>query len=514
MGLVNLIKNLDSSTKTRLLGDKITRILRFTFVENDNYAIEPSIVDEAVAIQKGKDLVRRNRGLLIESLRSSKIISLGFQNYEDAVNFYETNLEKFIKDFDIEDEYIEEPQVDLRESHETLIPKYGECNGINAFPHDYQQRLKNLILNQFFNNLNPIILASMPTGAGKTVLAMEIILDLFRSYEVFRNKPINILWVVTSKELTEQSLKSFQKLWKQKGDHAVTTERYFGKFNFLNYKYSSKITFATFDLLVSRMKQEDVQSLLKQTDFLIIDEAHSSEANTYFEVIRNYKLVNENHKILGLTATPYRSDDDEFKSLKDLFNEYLVLTDENGKGVESPLQYLIERKFLSKINFEVLNVPEGEVSKSEYFRTLHNSILVECQLLIENGENTIIFAKSKAHAIALSIYLTRNEVANGLIVGETSEIKREEYLTNFGDKNHPLSVLVNHQILSTGIDVPGMNSIMILSDINSPTLALQVLGRAMRGPKNGGNPENKIFLTPTNEKKLTNYKILESIVLK
>ena len=87
------------------------------------------------------------------------------------------------------------------------------------------------------------------------------------------------------------------------------------------------------------------------------------------------------------------------------------------------------------------------------------------------------------------------------------------YLKEFGDKTKPLSVLVNHQILSTGIDVPGMNSIMVLSDINSPSLALQILGRAMRGPKNGGNKNNIIYLTPKNKSKLKEYKLLESIVI-
>jgi superfamily II DNA or RNA helicase len=54
---------------------------------------------------------------------------------------------------------------------------------------------------------------------------------------------------------------------------------------------------------------------------------------------------------------------------------------------------------------------------------------------------------------------------------------------------------------------------MILSEINSPTLALQILGRAMRGIKNGGNKENTIYLTKENYNKLSEYKLLESVVL-
>jgi len=58
-----------------------------------------------------------------------------------------------------------------------------------------------------------------------------------------------------------------------------------------------------------------------------------------------------------------------------------------------------------------------------------------------------------------------------------------------------------------------MNSIMILGEINSPSLGLQILGRAMRGPKNGGNSENTVYLTKENHNKLSKYKLLEATVL-
>jgi superfamily II DNA or RNA helicase len=141
------------------------------------------------------------------------------------------------------------------------------------------------------------------------------------------------------------------------------------------------------------------------------------------------------------------------------------------------------------------------------------SVIENCKRLIEKKHNTIIFAESKSHAIALSILLTKNQIKNGLIVGETPNIIRKDIIEKFGDKENELQVLINHQILSTGIDVPGMNSIMILGEINSPTLALQIIGRAMRGPKNGGNEINTIYLTSRNRKKLEDYKILEHIVL-
>ena len=67
----------------------------------------------------------------------------------------------------------------------------------------------------------------------------------------------------------------------------------------------------------------------------------------------------------------------------------------------------------------------------------------------------------------------------------------------------------NERILSTGIDVPGLNSIMVLSEIDSVTSSLQILGRAMRGPKNGGNKSNTVYLTKDNKNTLENFNLLE-----
>jgi DNA repair protein RadD len=275
----------------------------------------------------------------------------------------------------------------------------------------------------------------------------------------------------------------------------------------------SKITFASFDLLVSRLNTVEAENFLSNIDLLVIDEAHYSEAETYSLVIDKYKTLNTDYKIIGLTATPFRSEDNEFKSLKDKFNFYFQITNDSNELIESPISYLIEREYLSNIKYKLLDNSEGNVSKSEYYKTLHLSVLSECNAIIKNKENTIIFAQTKSHAIALSIFLKTNGIDNGLIVGETSDITRKELLNKFGDKSDALSVLVNHQILSTGIDVPGMNSIMILGEINSPSLGLQILGRAMRGPKNGGNRENTVYLTKENYKKLSEYKLLEATVL-
>ena len=144
MGLISLIDNLDSATKTKLLGKEITKILRYTFAENDYDTLNNEILNEAVAIQLGSKLIKSKRELLIESIRTRDLKKLNFSDFDNAIEFYKKNDERFYKDFQIENEYLFEPVEDNRSNYEIVTPIYGKCNGINGFPHDYQQRLKKM----------------------------------------------------------------------------------------------------------------------------------------------------------------------------------------------------------------------------------------------------------------------------------------------------------------------------------------------------------------------------------
>ena len=58
MSLLKLIKNVNSATKTNiLLNDETSKLLRFTFAESIDHPINSSIIDSAVALQLGEDLI-------------------------------------------------------------------------------------------------------------------------------------------------------------------------------------------------------------------------------------------------------------------------------------------------------------------------------------------------------------------------------------------------------------------------------------------------------------------------
>jgi DNA repair protein RadD len=61
MGLIDLIDNLDSASKTKLLGKETTKIIRYSFAEDQNAPLKQSILNTAVALHDGINLVDKDK---------------------------------------------------------------------------------------------------------------------------------------------------------------------------------------------------------------------------------------------------------------------------------------------------------------------------------------------------------------------------------------------------------------------------------------------------------------------
>ena len=172
MGLIKLIENLDSASKTKLLGKETTKIIRYSFAKDENSALTQDILNTAVALHNGINLVDENkkREDLIYSMSKDELIKKGFEDKKDifsqAIKKYNKDKSAFYSDFNIEEEYRKIEVIDNREIVEYIKPIYGKCNGKNAFPHPYQLRLKKIITNKLSGNNYDTkkLLVTMPTS--------------------------------------------------------------------------------------------------------------------------------------------------------------------------------------------------------------------------------------------------------------------------------------------------------------------------------------------------------------
>ena len=122
-------------------------------------------------------------------------------------------------------------------------------------------------------------------------------------------------------------------------------------------------------------------------------------------------------------------------------------------------------------------------------RSRNKAIMRKLRELASDEVPTIVFACSVAHAKLLSYMLTLEKIPNALVVGEMEPAERAEAIAAFKDRNNPMNILINYEVLTTGFDSTNIKCVFITRPTQSIVLYSQMLGRGLRGPKMGGNSE-------------------------
>ena len=510
LSVIASLKSLDVATLERLAGTTIVRAVRSAYDTNRSGELARLILD-----RYGTTLLKQRevRRCLVEQLdkvtarqwcaRLGRVISphgvpqKDLQDYFDKA-FGTKKAKEFVDGLGLDQALIPVEVADDRATTEFITAKFGEDLKSKGFLHPYQKRVKDEILSNVRDGyLKQMV--QMPTGAGKTVTALEAAVDFLRA-PGFDGL---VIWIVDSSELAEQALQSFSTLWKFRGDSPVRVHRYFGDFDPQFDDASSGIVFAGFDKIRAQAVGADalarhrVVMLARRARLVIVDEAHSAAAETYDPVVR--ALTKNDAPLVGLTATPGRNDEFSQDELEKLFGKRLVaLRDAAGVGVDDAISYLREDGYLATVEFEELN--SGAQSSAEQEAKVcqelaenadrNNQIIEQIARAAELEDPTVVFACTKDHVFALVALCTKKKLNVGFIVGETPSSQRVDMLDRF--RKGDLNILINHEILSTGIDLPNVRRLIITRPVGSPILYSQIIGRALRGPLNGGNEKNTV----------------------
>ena len=158
----------------------------------------------------------------------------------------------------------------------------------------------------------------------------------------------------------------------------------------------------------------------------------------------------------------------------------------------------------------------------KHSREFNDKVIERIQASVDENKQIIIFAMSKDHAVALNILLQDKGLKSECIIGDTSPNDRINYFEKFKtniNTNNPdepelfeLNILINHSILATGIDLPRVDELYLLRKFGNETTAMQVLGRALRGEKNGGNLNNKVISIKGNKSKIADESELYNLI--
>jgi DNA repair protein RadD len=508
--ILRALKELTVHDLEQLAGPTIVRAVQGAYETNRERALAQLVIDRfGVNLLKNKAIRKALIDVLStpEAAEACKKLGINpalmlphkFLNDRYSGPFSQARAEEFVNIFGLPEELIPPQTNDLRESVVQICASYNQKVISKGVLHPYQRRVKDALRAHLNWGIRKMM-AQMPTGAGKTVTALEILVDYLRQPEF--NKLI--VWIVNSNELADQALESFSSLWTLRGDRPVNAYRYFHEFS-SNYETCNPgIVFTSFSKAWAALDGSDKEhkenflNLCKRVSLVIVDEAHTSTAQTYDTVIS--RLISHDAYLIGLSATPGRNDPYQTVELARMYGQQLVsITDEEKNEISDAVEYLRKEGYLASVIFEdlesgalVTERDEGRIcSELAENPSRNDQIIKQIERAIQENQSTIVFACTKDHVLALTALCRARRIDSGFIIGEVPQSERIKLLSRF--RSGDLRVLINHEILSTGIDLPNVDKLIITRPVGSPILYSQILGRALRGPKNGGNSTNYVI---------------------
>jgi DNA repair protein RadD len=356
------------------------------------------------------------------------------------------------------------------------------------------------------------VLLHMPTGAGKTRTAMTTIADLLRGEPDGRV----VLWLAHSEELCDQAFDEAAKAWCAIGSRELTIHRHYGDsrvHNFGDVRDGFVIGSLALMYLDSLKRQAEFLDLSSRIRVIVMDEAHQAIAPTYSHLI-NLLQRNNATGVLGLSATPGRSlrDVDADLKLAHFFNRQKVTLD--VEGYDNPIDYLVDEGYLARMEFvELPFAMQGDVelSPDETQRLAdgfdlpgrildalagddaRNLLIVDAVAAeVAAGGKVILFAISVEHAALIASVLKLRGVSAAAVTSSTPKERRRQTIQRFKETDE-LQVLCNYGVLTTGFDAPRTNVAVIARPTSSVVLYSQMIGRAARGTRAGGNKNCRIL---------------------
>ncbi|MFJ8104320.1 DUF3427 domain-containing protein [Streptomyces sp. NPDC096132] len=304
------------------------------------------------------------------------------------------------------------------------------------------------------------------TGTGKTVMAALDYKELRKKH----GRDLRLLFVAHRKEILQQSLRTYQ-------DVLVDA-------NFGEPLHSGEIperwthVFASVQSLNSRALD---RLPADHFDVIVIDEFHHGTSPTYRKILDHFQPL----ELLGLTATPERMDG---KNIQDEFFDGRIaaemrLWEALENDLLSPFHYfgISDNTDLSAVKWQsgaydaigLSNVLTGDDSRA--------------RLIVKAVEDTVVdpgamralgFCVSVKHAKFMAEYFQTAGLNAIALSGQSPAEERKHALDAL--RSGALQVIFSVDLFNEGLDIPDVDTLLLLRPTSSATVFLQQLGRGLR----------------------------------
>jgi superfamily II DNA or RNA helicase/HKD family nuclease len=334
---------------------------------------------------------------------------------------------------------------------------------VRAFPHQ-EQILEGLEAEREVHDRHRNLVVAA-TGTGKTVVAA---LDYRRLTQDPSRRP-SLLFVAHRKEILDQSLRTYRE---------VLADGAFGELYVAGAKPERwRHVFASIQSLssygVTRIPPDHF-------DIVVVDEFHHAEAATYRRLLNHLNPK----ELLGLTATPERADGVDVREFFDGRTAFeLRLWDALADDLLVPFHYFgvaddvdlrsIEWK---RGSYDVAGLDRlytgNDARAAKVLRELRDKVTDVHQM------RALGFCVSVAHAEYMARVFGEAGIPALAVSGTTPRDEREASIAAL--RSRELNVLFAADLFNEGVDLPEVDTVLLLRPTQSATVFLQQLGRGLR----------------------------------
>lgn len=315
---------------------------------------------------------------------------------------------------------------------------------------------------------NPCIV--IPTAGGKSIIIAHAI-----STWVEQSPDFRCCILAHRKELVAQNSEKF----------SLHCSKKFGIFSagLKQRDYNENILFASIDSIYKKSGE------FKPFDVIIVDEAHripASGEGKYRSFISGCKRFNNNLRIIGLTATPFRMGCGLICHKDHILNEVCY---------EAKISDLLRQGYLCNLRSKVgecqpelsgvkritggeyiINSLSKEVNKDRIvFQAIKETVRI---LVQEKRTKVIFFCVDIEHCNKVSNELRKYGINAPCVTSKTPSSLRDKISNEF--KRGNISAICNVNVYTEGFDAPNIDCIVLLRPTLSPGLFYQMVGRGMR----------------------------------
>lgn len=329
----------------------------------------------------------------------------------------------------------------------------------------YQREAVGRALEEWIDNTSTLI--CLPTGCGKTVVFADIIRRL---------QPKRACVLAHREELIWQARRKIEEFADLECE--IEMADMVASNNLFN---QTPVVIATVQTMISgngkkRMERFDPMEF----GLVVVDEVHHVVSDSYRRVLAHFKQ-NPDLKILGVTATPDRADEEALGQIIETVAFDYEILDAIHDGWLVPIEQ--QMVVVEGLDFSAIRTTCGDLNGADLAAVMEAEKnlqgMAAASLDIIGDRRTLVFTVTVKQAEMMAEIFNRHrpEMADW-VCGKTPKEQRRQILKRFEEGK--LQVVVNVGCLTEGFDSPGVEVIVQARPTKSRCLYAQQIGRATR----------------------------------